>query len=169
VPHAWAGTRSGGPDLVVTDLKLPGVDCLAVARHAHGHVPLILITAYDSPHARSAAREGGWRPISPNRSPTLRSLMPSGQDCPRSRRLEGARNARSRGDALRTEGPLPQLLEGLGCPEAYRRARPGRRFVYAETGPGSGMGSPVLTVARAIPVPHGRPGVLVAHWSGREY
>ena len=106
---------------MVTDLKLPGVDCLAVARHAHGHVPLILITAYDSPHARSAAREGGWRPISPNRSPTLRSLMPSSEDCLRSRRLEGARNA---------------------------------------------LGSPVLTVARAIPVPHGRPGVLVAHWFG---
>jgi CheY-like chemotaxis protein len=51
-----------GPDLVVADLRLPGADGLAVARHARGHVPpipVILITAYDSPQARSAARESG--------------------------------------------------------------------------------------------------------------
>jgi CheY-like chemotaxis protein len=50
------------PDLVVTDLKLPGVDGLVVARHARAHVPpipVILITAYDSSHARSAALESG--------------------------------------------------------------------------------------------------------------
>lgn len=50
------------PDLVVTDLKLPGADGLAVARHARAHVPpipVILITAYDSQHARSAAQEAG--------------------------------------------------------------------------------------------------------------
>jgi CheY-like chemotaxis protein len=50
------------PDLVVADLRLPGADGLTVARHARGHVPpipVILITAYDSPHARSAARESG--------------------------------------------------------------------------------------------------------------
>jgi two-component system response regulator GlrR len=50
------------PDLVVTDLKLLGVDGLAVARHARAHVPpipVILITAYDSSHARSAAQESG--------------------------------------------------------------------------------------------------------------
>jgi CheY-like chemotaxis protein len=49
-------------DLVVADLRLPGVDGLVVARHARGHVPpipVILITAYDSPQARSAARESG--------------------------------------------------------------------------------------------------------------
>jgi len=50
------------PDLVVTDLRLPGADGLAVARHAGGQVPpipVILMTAYDSPQARSAALESG--------------------------------------------------------------------------------------------------------------
>jgi CheY-like chemotaxis protein len=61
-PDAMALIDREGPDLVVTDLRLPGADGLAVARHARGHVPpipVILITAYDSPQARSAAREGG--------------------------------------------------------------------------------------------------------------
>jgi CheY-like chemotaxis protein len=50
------------PDLVVTDLRLPGAGGLTVARHARSRVPpipVILITAYDSPQARSAARESG--------------------------------------------------------------------------------------------------------------
>jgi len=50
------------PDLVVCDLRLPGVDGLAVTRRARGHVPpipVILITAYDSPEARRAAIESG--------------------------------------------------------------------------------------------------------------
>jgi CheY-like chemotaxis protein len=66
--HAHAGPDAirliGGerPDLVVTDLRLPGAGGLTVARHARSRVPpipVILITAYDSPQARSAARESG--------------------------------------------------------------------------------------------------------------
>jgi CheY-like chemotaxis protein len=61
-PDAIALIDGARPDLVVADLRLPGVDGLAVARHARGHVPpipVILITAYDSPQARAGARESG--------------------------------------------------------------------------------------------------------------
>jgi CheY-like chemotaxis protein len=61
-PDAMALIDREGPDLVVADLRIPGVDGLAVARHARGHVPaipVILITAYDSLQARTAARESG--------------------------------------------------------------------------------------------------------------
>jgi CheY-like chemotaxis protein len=50
------------PDLVVTDLRLPGAGGLAVTRHARSRIPpipVILITAYDSPQARIAAKESG--------------------------------------------------------------------------------------------------------------
>jgi CheY-like chemotaxis protein len=61
-PDAMALIDQEKPDLVVADLRLPGTDGLAVARHARDHtppIPVILITAYDSPQARSAARESG--------------------------------------------------------------------------------------------------------------
>jgi CheY-like chemotaxis protein len=50
------------PDLVVTDLRLPGAGGLTVARHARSRVPpipVILITASDSPQVRIAAKESG--------------------------------------------------------------------------------------------------------------
>jgi two-component system response regulator MprA len=50
------------PDLVVTDLRLPGAGGLTVARHARSRVPpipVILSTASDSPQARIAAKESG--------------------------------------------------------------------------------------------------------------
>jgi CheY-like chemotaxis protein len=61
-PDAMALIDREQPDLVVADLRIPGADGLVVARHARGHappIPVILITAYDSPQARSAARESG--------------------------------------------------------------------------------------------------------------
>ena len=50
------------PDLVVTDLRLPGPDGLVVARHARTHIPpipVLLISADDSVSVRDAAREIG--------------------------------------------------------------------------------------------------------------
>lgn len=50
------------PSLVVTDLKLPAVDGLAVTRHARRAsppVPVILTTAYGSMDAKRQAREAG--------------------------------------------------------------------------------------------------------------
>jgi CheY-like chemotaxis protein len=61
-PDAIALIDRERPDLVVADLRLPGMDGLTVARHARSQAPLIpviLITAYDSPQARASARECG--------------------------------------------------------------------------------------------------------------
>jgi two-component system response regulator GlrR len=62
-PAAIALIDRETPDLVVTDLHLPGgVDGLIVARHARAHVPPIsvfLVSAHDSDQAREAAREIG--------------------------------------------------------------------------------------------------------------
>jgi CheY-like chemotaxis protein len=61
-PDAMRAIDQERPDLVVTDLRLPGAGGLTVARHARSRVPpipVILITAYDSPQARLAARESG--------------------------------------------------------------------------------------------------------------
>jgi len=57
---AIAIIEATGLDLVVTDLRLPGIDGFAVARGALARrppIPVILITAYDSPWARRVARE----------------------------------------------------------------------------------------------------------------
>jgi CheY-like chemotaxis protein len=45
------------PDMVVTDLQMPGIDGLVVARHARGQrpsIPVVLMTAY-------ATREAEWQ------------------------------------------------------------------------------------------------------------
>jgi CheY-like chemotaxis protein len=61
-PEAMALIDREAPDLVVTDLRLPGADGLAVTRHARLRmppIPVILMTGYDSPDARRAALEAG--------------------------------------------------------------------------------------------------------------
>jgi len=61
-PDAMAMIDRERPDLVVADLRLPGADGLAVTRHARRQappIPVILITAYDSPQTRQAAAESG--------------------------------------------------------------------------------------------------------------
>lgn len=50
------------PDLILTDLRLPAVDGLAILRHARGaarKIPVILITAYTSDASRREALEAG--------------------------------------------------------------------------------------------------------------
>jgi CheY-like chemotaxis protein len=61
-PDAIALIDREDPGLVVTELRVPGADGLAVARHARVRVPpipVIVITAYDSAGARRAASEAG--------------------------------------------------------------------------------------------------------------
>lgn len=51
------------PDLVVTDLRMPGIDGMAVAQHARQHrppIPVILMTAYTSSETcQNVRRMGG--------------------------------------------------------------------------------------------------------------
>src|SRR5581483_5629339 len=54
--------ESRSPDLVVTDLRLPGADGLAVTRAARAHgpaIPVLLMSAHDSSDGRRAAAEAG--------------------------------------------------------------------------------------------------------------
>jgi CheY-like chemotaxis protein len=50
------------PDVVVTDLRMPGMDGLAVARHARQHrppIPVILMTAYATSETHQDVRRMG--------------------------------------------------------------------------------------------------------------
>ena len=50
------------PDVVVTDLRMPGMDGLAVARHARQHrppIPVILMTAYATSETQQDVRRMG--------------------------------------------------------------------------------------------------------------
>jgi two-component system KDP operon response regulator KdpE len=73
-PDAVAMIDRERPHLVVTDLRLPGCDGLAVARHARQQVPpipVILITAYDSREARRAAEDTGAGTYLPKPFPNI--------------------------------------------------------------------------------------------------
>jgi len=59
---ALALLERAAPDLIVTDLRMPGIDGLALLRHARRHVPrapVVIITAYASDVAAQQAREAG--------------------------------------------------------------------------------------------------------------
>ena len=75
------------PALVVTDLRLPGADGLAVARHARGKtppIPVILISADDATGLRDGTREAGVDAFLPKPFPnavlleTVRRALTSG-------------------------------------------------------------------------------------------
>jgi CheY-like chemotaxis protein len=60
--EAMAFMEVEAPDVVVTDLHMPGIDALAVTRHARGHcppIPVVLMTAYPAPEAQQQLREAG--------------------------------------------------------------------------------------------------------------
>ena len=60
--HALELIEAEHPDLILTDLRLPAVDGLAVLRHARQgarKIPVILITAYASEASRRQALEEG--------------------------------------------------------------------------------------------------------------
>lgn len=61
-PDALRLIDSEHPDLVLTDLHLPGVDGLGILRHARRGsrpTPVILVTAYVSGTSQQQAREAG--------------------------------------------------------------------------------------------------------------
>ena len=58
--EATAFMEVEAPDVVVTDLHMPGIDGVAVTRHARGHcppIPVVLMTAYPAPEAQRRLRD----------------------------------------------------------------------------------------------------------------
>ena len=58
--EAMAFMEVEAPDVVVTDLHMPGIDGVAVTRHARGHcppIPVVLMTAYPAPEAQRHLRD----------------------------------------------------------------------------------------------------------------
>lgn len=58
--EAMASIEVEAPDVVVTDLHMPGIDGIAVTRHARGHcppIPVVLMTAYPVPEAQRRLRD----------------------------------------------------------------------------------------------------------------
>lgn len=59
---ALAALERESPDLILTDLRMPGIDGLALLRHARRllpGIPVVIMTAYASDAAAREAREAG--------------------------------------------------------------------------------------------------------------
>ena len=59
---ALAEVERGVPDLVITDVRMPGMDgleLLRLLRERAPAVPVVLMTAYDDPATSTAAEQGG--------------------------------------------------------------------------------------------------------------
>ncbi|MEP7058159.1 MAG: response regulator, partial [Caldimonas sp.] len=55
--------QTGVPDVVITDVEMPGMDGFELTRHVRGnpltaHIPIIMITAADDRHREDASRAG---------------------------------------------------------------------------------------------------------------
>ena len=60
--EAMAFIEVEAPDVVVTDLHMPGIDGVAITRHARGHcppIPVVLMTAYPASEAQRHLRDAG--------------------------------------------------------------------------------------------------------------
>lgn len=60
--EAMQGIEAESPDLVVTDLHMPGIDGVAVARCARAHsppIPVVLLTAYPMRVGHAQVQEAG--------------------------------------------------------------------------------------------------------------
>lgn len=59
---AWMLITQQPPDLLITDLKLPPADGVALMRQVHAtypHIPVLMITGYDDSDTEAKARAAG--------------------------------------------------------------------------------------------------------------